>query len=359
MTVITTSHVGVLLYILGWYASSSILVSSNKVLFDVLGLSIPLLVTFIHFSLTSFLMVIIQKKYPESFGSITVSREEFVRWMIPVAVCTAGDVGLSNMAYSRLPISVMTILKSSAPVCIYITAVLFGIEKFRWKTASICLVIATSVGFAIPGTYKSSSEKEYEYVTGIVLVAIAVVCLALRWVFVQTLTRRYSPHQLLYLIQPTSALILLPFALVIDCDRQLVTKILSHSVSDQVLPIVLILGSSLAAIALLFLEYKIVHHTTSLTLSVAGIGKEILTLFLSALVFDESFTTRQIIAISVSIVGILVYTVLRSRDTMEANVRTSKSSVEFGRIPSGDTVSPPLTPMQLRTISTLTDRSSE
>lgn len=359
MTVSTTSHVGVLLYILGWYLSSSILVSSNKVLFDVLGLSIPLLVTFIHFSLTSFLMVIIQRRSPESFGSITVSREEFVRWIVPVAVCTAGDVGLSNMAYSRLPISVMTILKSSAPVCIYITAILFGIEPFRWKTASICVIIATSVGFAIPSTYKSSSEKEYEYFTGIVLVVIAVVCLALRWVFVQTLTRRYSPHQLLYLIQPTSALVLLPFALVIDCDRHLITKILAHSISDQLVPIVLILGSSLAAIALLFLEYKIVHHTTSLTLSVAGIGKEILTLFLSAIVFDESFSVRQIIAISVSILGILIYTLIRSKDTDESNVRTSKSSIEFGRLPSGESISPPLTPLQLRTISTLTDRSSE
>ena len=360
MTTTTASHASILIYIVGWYISSSLLISSNKVLFDLLGLSIPLLVTFIHFSLTSFLMVIIHRRSPDSFGSIQVSREEFIRWIVPVAVCTAGDVGLSNMAYSRLPISVMTILKSSAPVCIYATAVLFRIEPFQWKTALICLVIATSVAFAIPGTYKSDPNKEYEYFTGIVLVVIAVVCLALRWVFVQTLTRRYSSTQLLYLIQPTSALILLPFALVIDCDYDLVDKILNQSVGDQLLPIFLILGSSIAAMALLFLEYKIVHHTTSLTLSIAGIGKEILTLFLSAIIFGESFSMQQIVAISVSIVGIFVYAFLRSRETeLPDGVTKTKSSIEFGRIPSGESMTPPMSPLHVRTNSVLTDRSSE
>jgi len=361
MTTPTASHASILLYILGWYLSSSLLISSNKVLFDLLGLSIPLLVTFIHFSLTSFLMVIIHRRSPDSFGSIQVTREEFVRWIVPVAVCTAGDVGLSNMAYSRLPISVMTILKSSAPVCIYVTAVLFRIEPLRWRTASICVVIATAVAFAIPSTYKSTSdEKEYQYFAGIVLVVIAVVCLALRWVFVQTLTRRYSSTQLLYLIQPTSALVLLPFALVIDCDQDLVTKFLAHSIGDQLLPIFLILGSSFAAMALLFLEYKIVHHTTSLTLSIAGIGKEILTLFLSAIVFGESFTVRQIVAISVSIVGIFVYAMTRKLDAEQPERFAKSKSVEFDRLPSGESVTPPLSPsMYMRTNSTLTDRSSE
>lgn len=339
--------------------------TSNKFLFDYLGLSVPLLVTFIHFSITSFFMVIIQRRSPESFGAITVTREEFLRWILPVAVCTAGDVGLSNMAYSRLPISVMTILKSSAPVCIYTAAIVFRIEAFRLKTALICVVIATSVAFAVPDS-SGAPDKEYEYMSGIILIMIAVLCLAIRWVFVQTLTRRYSPLQLMYLIQPTSALVLVPFALIIDCDRTLVTRM---TTGGQILPpILLILGSSLAAMALLFLEYRIVHHTSSLTLSIAGIGKEILTLCLSAIVFEESFTTRQIVAIGVSIVGILIYSVIRSRETdhhlepPSMSKMKPNSTIEFGRLPSGESLTPPtLSPVNQarRTISTLSERSPE
>ena len=320
----------VLLAILGWYISSSLLTASNKVLFDLLNIQIPLLVTFIHFAITCFVLVFIKWKFPSVIGTVQVSRADFVRWVVPVAACTAGDVGLSNMAYSRLPISVMTVLKSSAPVCIYTAGVLSGIERFQWRTSLVCLVIAVSIAVSVPD---SPSEQNMpngaDYVGGIVMVAIAVVCLSIRWVFVQTLTRRYSPMQLVYLIQPTSAIVLLPFALIIDCDSSLGYMIENRSL---LLPCLLIFGSAFAALALLLFEYKIVHATTSLTLSIAGIGKEVLTLSLSVILLSESVSLRQAIAISVSIVGIFTYAMMR-RDTTpvsrQPSIVVTKEMVEY------------------------------
>jgi solute carrier family 35 protein C2 len=214
------------------------------------------------------------------------------------------------MAYSRLPISIITVLKSSAPVCIYTAAVIAGVERFNIRTSIVCVWIATSVAFAIPPEM-GENEVQSNYLVGIFMVVTAVLCLSIRWVIVHSLTRRFTPVQLVYLIQPSSAVVMLPFALGIECNSSL-----SQSLSTQPLavPLVLIFGSAFAALALLLFEYKIVHDTSSLTLSIGGIGKEILTLCLSMLIFKESFTLRQIIATSASIAGILVYALIRTRD---------------------------------------------
>jgi solute carrier family 35 protein C2 len=206
------------------------------------------------------------------------------------------------------------------------------------------------VAFAVPH-HSADTNREYQYLSGIVLVAIAVGCLAIRWVYVQTLTKRYSPLSLLYLTQPASALVMLPFALVIDCDMDLGHRLVARPLWDHFLPILLVFGSAIAAMALIFLEYKIVHQTTSLTLSIAGIGKEVLTLFLSAVIFSESFTTQQIIAIGVSIVGILVYALLRQSDDQP---HPTKSMV---RIPNREESREMEDTLSMRTLSVLTEKS--
>ena len=314
------NHMRIIGSILGWYACSTILVSANKIIFDILDFPIPLLVTFLHFSLTCFVMVIIRNRLPDLIGHTVISRSEFIWAVLPVALCTAGDVGLSNMAYSRLPISVMTVLKSSAPVCIYTAAVVAKIERFQWRLSVLCVCIAVAVAFAMPD---SSLDGEVS-VVGIVIVSLAMVCLSIRWIFIQSMSRRYTPMQLMYLIQPMSALCLLPFALGFEFSS---IDVFSKSTTESaLLASCLVLGSAFAAMGLLYFEYRIVHYTTSLSLAIAGIGKEIVTLFLSFLFFDEKFTRKQIICISLSILGILAYSLLRSREGVAKSSFTLKTT---------------------------------
>ena len=315
MTATRTSHAVVALAIFGWYVMGSLLMSSNKILFDLLKVEIPLLSTFIHFSVTSFTLVIVRYCSPNLVPSLSVSRSEFFRCVLPVAVTTALDVGLSNMAYSRLPISIITVLKSSSVVFIYTVGVLWRVEQFRWKTSLVCLVIATSIALATPGT-AGEEMNDSSFVGGVIMVGVAVLSLSIRWVLIQTLTKRYTPLQLVYLIQPTSALVMLPFAAGLELNSKLYALLSSSSLW---LPILLVFGSAFIAMILLVAEYKIVHATSSLTLAIAGIGKEILTLVLSMVVFGERFNTKQIVAISVSILGIFVYAVIRNRDAVESS----------------------------------------
>ena len=333
MTNVRRKYIWVGLTILSWYISSSVLIASNKVLFDLLDIEIPLLVTFVHFSFTSLVLAAIRLRRPQIFGSVHVTPFEFVTSILPVAVCTAGDVGLSNMAYSRVPVSVMTILKSSAPVCIYTAAVLLGMERFQLRTSAVCFIIAASVALAVPNA-ESIDQQSGEYVSGVFMVVIAIACLSVRWVFIQSLTRKYSPIQLLCLIQPTSALVLIPFAIFTELNTSL-ARIIDSSRS-MILPIVLMMGSSLAAMGLLLSEYKIVHDTTSLTLSVAGIGKEILTFAISLVLFSESFTIRQSVGISISIVGIFLYGLIRTKQPLEDRVDTPDYEVVSVDGPQGE-----------------------
>ena len=284
--------------------------SSNKFVFDLLHIETPLLCTFIHFSITAVVLALVRVWWPDIIPPIAITRSQYLRWVVPVALTTALDVGLSNMAYSRLPISIMTVLKSSAVVCIYTAGVFWGVEQLRWNISLVCIVIATSIGLATPG---SSGEymADSKFISGVAMICVAVISLSIRWVLVQSLTKRFTALQLMYLIQPTSALILVPFASMLEINSDLFRFLSSNSVW---IPMLLVFGSAFVAMFLLLSEYQIVHLTSSLTLSIAGIGKEILTLSLSVVLFGETFTLRQALAISVSILAIFVYGLLRSRE---------------------------------------------
>jgi solute carrier family 35 protein C2 len=321
--------------IIGWYISSSVLICCNKIMLSVLNVRLPLTITFIHFSLMSFILAAAKAKWPSLIGPIKLPVGEFRKLILPIAVCTAGDVGFSNMSYSRVPISVMVVLKSSAPVCIYFLGVFMGLETFRWRTTGICLLIAFAIGFSVPDRSLDgidSVSSSPDFMVGCFLVLGAVIFLGIRWVLIQSLAAKYSPTQLLFLIQPPSALVLLPISILTEFDSSIIRN--HFEVHRPWKLIALLIGSVLSAMKCLLCEYQIVHQTSSLTLSVAGIGKEVLTLILSFIVFREEFTSRQIISIFISLIGILIYSIIRknseknSQEIQEFEIESPKENLE-------------------------------
>ncbi|KAF4695452.1 hypothetical protein FOZ60_004528 [Perkinsus olseni] len=299
----------VALAILGWYVTSMSITALNKYLFSNLGVKFPLIVTFIHFSTTSIVLYLLFALWPSKFERPVISTKEYMRAIVPIAVCAASDIGLSNLSYSRISITAMTVVKSSAVVVTYLVGLLFGIEKFRWPIMACALTIMIAISSSVPG-------MQVDDWLGILFVALAVLCTAFRWVLVQTQCTQFSAVQLMYLTQPISALALLPLAIILDASH-LAIPIDVSGVQHLALPLCIICATAVLAFLLLFAEYRLVEVTSSLTLCIAGIGKEVATILMSVVLFDDWLSLRQTIAVAVSIVGIVTYSTLRIRYATE------------------------------------------
>eukprot|EP00917_Polyrhabdina_sp_WS-2016_P018996 GHVP01040794.1.p1 GENE.GHVP01040794.1~~GHVP01040794.1.p1 ORF type:complete len:293 (+),score=24.48 GHVP01040794.1:82-960(+) len=280
------------LSVLFWYASSMSITALNKYLFDVLGINIPLLVTFVHFTFMTVLVRVGFSVLPFFPPFPEIDTKDYFKFIVPISLLGAMEIGLSNVSYRMVSLSVMTVIKSSLVVVTYIFAVAFGVEKFSKRLLAIVLCICGAISLAVPG-------MEIKDPRGIVLLVIAVFGAGLRWVFIhqQLRSKHFTPIQLMLLTQPLASIFLAPFAVVIDM-KMLVEQTLDNIDPPKVYSAVIIISTSVfLALFLILSEYNLVNVTSSVSLTVAGVGKEAATIAMSHFAFQETFKPRAIVGI--------------------------------------------------------------
>lgn len=70
-----------------------------------------------------------------------LSRSTYLTRILPLGLCSAGTMGLGNMAYQYLDVAVLEMLKSCCPVFVFLVSVAMKLEKFSWSRAlSTCKI---------------------------------------------------------------------------------------------------------------------------------------------------------------------------------------------------------------------------
>ncbi|XP_053993615.1 solute carrier family 35 member C2-like isoform X5 [Hylaeus volcanicus] len=224
-----------------------------------------------------------------------------------VGVLAALDVSLSNLSYAEVSISVITIVKSSSIVITYLLSVAMKLEKFSYRFFSAVTLTFLSICLTV-------NSMVVKRKIGVIYLFGAVLAGGCRWVLVheQLQVKKYSPLQLMLLTQPVCAVALALPCFYIDVVQLTGFRSAKILVYNSSYIFVLIFFSSCLGFFLLISEYYIVMLTSSLTLTIAGVGKEVCTIFMSILLFNESISIKSFVGILASISCILFYTYLRS-----------------------------------------------
>ena len=88
---------------------------------------------------------------------------------IPCGFVTAFDIGLSNLSLVRISITFFTMVKSSSPIWVLISAFIFGLEKITCNLVMVGLLITAGEILTAFG------EVEFDTV-GFILVLGAAIC---------------------------------------------------------------------------------------------------------------------------------------------------------------------------------------
>lgn len=292
--------------LLFWYCVSSTIILLTKWLFTNY-FPYPLTVTTFSNTLTTFwalLIALIPRYRPQP-----ITKKKFREYVLPIAISTALEIGCSNVALKILTVSFGTILKGGAPVFTMIWGLLLGVETF---SANLCLSLITIAG----GIALASFGEGHTFViSGFILQLCATALGGLRWAMTHVLLKGnpeayMSPLDATLYTSPTTAACVLPVAILLEGSH--VSERISELDGKDALKIfgtMFIVGT--LVFILLVSEYWLVHATSSLALSVAGVFKELITIGGGIIMFDEKMSLLNIVGFIICQVGIGAYIWLR------------------------------------------------
>ncbi|CAF1054736.1 unnamed protein product [Brachionus calyciflorus] len=310
-----------LLTILIYYFFSISLTFYNRHLF--VTYKYPLSITIIHLILKFVLSALIRhllnlieyiRKGPNYKKRVLLNWNLFSTRIIPNSLASAADIGLSNWSLQYITITLYTMSKSTVILFIFFFSIIFKLEKWRRSIIGVILCIAFGLFLF---TYHSTEFHLF----GFSLVLIASFMAGLRWTLAQAITQKHeiglaNPIDMIYHVQPFMILCLLPLALYVEGVPIVTTDKFFRSddyseISKNVLWIILgaLLGFLLEASELL-----VVTFTSSLTLSISGIFKEICIVYLAVTLNHNKLNPMNTTGLVICLIGISIHCVIKARN---------------------------------------------
>ncbi|KAF9964207.1 Triose-phosphate Transporter [Mortierella alpina] len=319
-------------YIAAWYFFSTALSIYNKNLMgkDNWNFNLPLFVSSIHAGLHFVITACLMHFWPDKFDATRsgkggrITMHSYVTQVVPCAVAAALEICMANASLMYITLSFYTMIKSSTPIWVLVFAFSFGLEKPRMSLILIIAVIVVGVILTVAG------ETQFD-MTGFILVLLAAVMSGLRWSLTQMLLQKDqlgmdNPIATLYYISPIMFVIMSMLSLVIeDPFVAFSSSEFFNDFQTGSLTLMMAAGGGFLAFAMTVAEFKLIKNTGTVTLSVAGISKEIVVISLSMLIFGDRLTFVNLLGLLVSIGGIMAY----NYDKIRKMQQTSLASGDY------------------------------
>lgn len=240
--------------------------------------------------------------------------------VMPATLASACDIGLSNTSLLLVTLSFYTMIKSSSLGFVLLFSVLFRLEKLTSKLVMIVAVLSIGVFMMVLG------ETEFS-LPGLLLVLGAAASSGLRWSLIKIFLnggdykqdiepeqRHKKPHpvQLILALSPGMFIVLLIWGLIVETP----SKFVESRIWDGhiLLGLFLLLFPAVLVFGMTWTEFELLNCTSPLTLVIAGIMKEIITIIVSTLMFHDKLSRINVIGLIVSLCAVGAYHYYRIRD---------------------------------------------
>ncbi|XP_042434204.1 probable sugar phosphate/phosphate translocator At1g06470 isoform X2 [Zingiber officinale] len=270
-----------LFYISVWYTFSTCLTLYNKTLLgDKLGkFPAPLLMNTFHFTLQAVLskiVVCIQSRGGDV--GATMTWKDYFSKVVPTALGTALDINLSNVSLVFISVTFATMCKSASPIFLLLFAFAFRLETPSIKLLLIIIIISFGILLTV------AKETEFQF-WGFIFVMFAAVMSGFRWSMTQILLQKesYDPWH--------------------DFDTNVYFDNSWHVIRSCLL---MLTGGALAFFMVLT-EYILISATSAVTVSIAGVVKEAVTIVVAVFYFHDPFTLLKGVGLLIIIIGVSLF----------------------------------------------------
>lgn len=210
--------------------------------------------------------------------------------------------------------------KSSSLAFVLLFAFLFRLESPTWRLVGIIATMTLGVVMMVAG------EVEFK-LGGFVLVIAAAFFSGFRWGLTQILLLRNpatsNPFSSIFFLAPVMFVTLVSIALPVEGAGDLFSALAGVAEEKGVLvaPLI-ILFPGVIAFLMTASEFALLQRTSVVTLSIAGIFKEAVTISAAALVFGDTMTPVNIAGLLVTLAAIATYNWIKIQK-MRAEAQTA------------------------------------
>lgn len=200
--------------------------------------------------------------------------------------------------------------KSSSLAFVLIFAFLFRLEAPTWRLVAIIATMTVGVVMMVAG------EVEFD-ILGFILIISAAFFSGFRWGLTQILLLRNpatsNPFSSIFFLAPVMFLTLICIAIPVEGFPGLIESLkVLMSEWGIVAPFLLLFPGTIAFL-MTACEFALLQRTSVVTLSIAGIFKEVVTISTATLVFDDKLTPINISGLFVTIGAICAYNWIKIR----------------------------------------------
>ncbi|XP_030760765.1 solute carrier family 35 member C2 [Sitophilus oryzae] len=279
----------------------------------------PLITVLIHMIVKFILAALVRCCFMRKRNKqrIILGWTDYILAVAPTGVFSGIDIGFSNWGLELITVSLYTMTKSSTIVFILFFSIIFKLEKKSWSLCAIVFMITLGL---VLFTYKST---QFNFL-GFILLLIASISSGLRWTCVQLLLQKSkmgmdNPIDMIYHMQPWMIASVLPFALYnegFDVVRSCQVFGFMKLHDFMLLSLKVLLGAFIA----FFMEVSevtLVTYTSSLTLAIAGIFKEVFILAIAVEMNGDMMSPINIIGLFICICGISGHVIHKIKSTSQ------------------------------------------
>ncbi|KAK1972708.1 triose-phosphate transporter [Colletotrichum sublineola] len=343
--------------ILLWYFFSLSISLYNKWMFDQdrLNFAFPLFTTACHmlvqFTLASLVLFLVPSLRPSNSlrnSDLGRSRHEsepdrplmtkmfYLTRIGPCGAATGLDIGLGNTSLKFITLTFYTMCKSSSLAFVLIFAFLFRLEQPTWRLVAIIATMTLGVVLMVSG------EVEFK-VSGFILVISAAFFSGFRWGLTQILLLRNpatsNPFSSIFFLAPVMFLTLIIIAIPVEGFPALIEglKVLIAEWGAITTPLFLLFPGCIAFL-MTASEFALLQRTSVVTLSIAGIFKEVVTISAAALVFNDRLTPINFVGLITTMGAIVAYNYIKitqMREDAQREVQRGHLEVASGSSSSG------------------------
>ncbi|KAL2685202.1 hypothetical protein Neosp_006298 [[Neocosmospora] mangrovei] len=319
--------------ILLWYLFSLSISIYNKWMFDEdrLNFAFPLFTTSMHmvvqFILSGLVLYFIpslrpgrggghqsdlgRSRHDEEPKSYGMTKMFYLTRIGPCGAATGLDIGLGNTSLKFISLTFYTMCKSSSLAFVLIFAFLFRLETPTWRLVGIIATMTAGVILMVFG------EVEFK-LGGFVLVISAAFFSGFRWGLTQILLLRNpatsNPFSSIFFLTPVMFLVLISLAIPVEGIGNLIEgfKVLANEWGSVMAPLFLLFPGCIA-FCMTASEFALLQRTSVVTLSIAGIFKEVVTISAATVVFHDRLTLINFIGLLTTMAAIVAYNYIKIR----------------------------------------------
>lgn len=307
------------IFILMWYLFSVTISVYNKWMFsaDKLNFPYPVIATSGHQIVQSLLaygaITIHKRRLKKSQPELIEENEspwdwkEYFKTFGVCATASAGDIGMGNASMRLVTLTFYTMVKSSNLGFVLLFGILFRLERPTLKLSGIIAVMTIGVMLMVAG------ETQFELL-GFILVTSAAACSGLRWSLTQILMKRENatisthnnPLKTILYLSPIMAVLLFIIGMLLEGPKNIAGADLWEE-KGVIGGLIILTIPGIIAFCMTLSEFLLLNRTSVLTLSIAGIFKELVTLLVAAIAFGDRLTFINSIGLVVTLAAIISY----------------------------------------------------